>query len=150
MIKGNVLCVEDNSSLKFLLKTVLGKEFHVTCVSGAFEAFGFLTTSEDIDCIILSIESKEDENLALYSQLKTSAALQNIPVLVLSSMQDEWIYTFCRQNDVAGFFSKPFDPLVLLNLIKAVSMNNEHLEIVFQKPKTPNLKLNPEIRILIS
>lgn len=140
MMKGNILCVEENSSLNFLIKTVLGKEFHVHCVSGAFEAYNYLNVSKDTDCVILSIESTDDEKLALYHQMKTSATQQDIPIVVLSSLEEEWIEHFCRQNNVAGFFSKPFDPLALLNLINALPLKTEeHLKIIIQQSKTLHL-----------
>lgn len=138
-MKRNVLCVERNSSLRFLLQTVLKKQGNVNCVSNAFEASDYLHRAEKTHCLVLSIESNSDENLALLRHVKTSSSLKHIPVIVLSGTDDEWVRSICQEFEVEAFFLKPFDPLALVRVIEDLPIEKGEMQIIMKKQKILNL-----------
>lgn len=141
----NVLCVERNSSLRFLLETVLAREGNVICVTNGFEACTWLNQSPKIHCMILSIESESDENLSLLKHIKTSSLFKSIPVIVLSGTNDKRVRSLCEESHVEFYLSKPFDPLALVNIVGQIP--EERGKVVLIKKAEKELKLSKLISI---
>ncbi len=138
MMKKKVLCIEQNYSLGFVIKTVLSESFNVINVPNAFDAMNELS-QEEIDCIILSVEQKNVQSLELLKHLHSSSLLKDIPVVVISDYEDEKLKSACIKHNVSETFKKPFDPLKLLESIRVLCSPVDTTQILFKKRKVLNL-----------
>lgn len=137
-MRKKVLCIEQNYSLGFVIKTVLSEYFSVTVVPNAFDAMDELT-QDTFDCIILSEEQQNKQSSQLLQHLRSSSLLKNIPVVVISDYEDENLKRNCRLSNVAEIFKKPFDPLKLLDSIHGLCEPVDTTQIIFRKRKILNL-----------
>ncbi len=60
--------------------------------------------------IILDINMPEMNGLELLEKIKSDHDLNNIPVLMLTTSENQEDISISYQNQVAGYFIKPFDP----------------------------------------
>lgn len=138
-MKKNVLCIEKNKSICFVIKTLLKDNFHVQLFEDSYQAMKSISTERSIDLILLSIESVEDDNIELLYHLGSSSVLRNIPVIILSSKNYDELKDICLESNVHSFFAKPFNPLELSEKInQTISITNES-QILYKKRKIFNL-----------
>src|SRR5574338_1527771 len=100
MMKKKVLCIEQNHSLGFVIKTVLSESFLVKVVPNAFDAMDELIKDE-MDCIILALEKENRQSLNFLQHLRSSSLLENIPAVVISDYEDQQLREICRLNNIS-------------------------------------------------
>lgn len=77
------------------------------------------------DLIILDILMQEKDGLTTFGELKQAEELNNIPIIVLTSVSERLGFSF-TSNDMETYYGKkpeaymkkPFDPKVLLETVK--------------------------------
>ncbi len=138
-MKKHVVCIEKNSSICFLIETLLKNKYTVVSVQNNYQAMAHIAAGSQIDCIILSIENSEDENIELLYHLGSSSLLQAIPVIVLSNSKSEELKSLCFESNVYAFFTKPFNPLELSKTIDETMKNTSQLQILYKKRNLFNL-----------
>jgi CheY-like chemotaxis protein len=136
-MKKNILTVDENKAMNFLLETVLLKRYTLTAAQNSFSAMKVLSLRRDFELIIISINELESENFELLQHISSSTMLKHIPVVVLSNSDDEKLKQLCKQQNVVGFLKKPFDPISLVEKIDAALLSDE--EPGFAKKKIFNL-----------
>lgn len=138
MMKKKVLCIEQNHSLGFVIKTVLSESFLVKVVPNAFDAMDELIR-EETDCIILALEKENKHSLNFLRHLRTSSLLKNIPAIVISDYEDSHLKEICQQSDISKIYKKPFDPLRLLDTVRNLCSTVDTSHVLFEKGKILNL-----------
>lgn len=138
MMKKKVLCIEQNHSLGFVIKTVLSESFLVKVVPNAFDAMDELIKDE-MDCIILALEKENRQSLNFLQHLRSSSLLENIPAVVISDYEDQQLREICRLNNISKIYKKPFDPLRLLETVKNLCSTVDTSQVLFEKQKMLNL-----------
>jgi len=116
-MKQNILVIEENVAMRYLLSSVLGTEFKTSVFSDCYEALKELK-SKSIRIIILSIEDIETQNFDFLVHLASSSFYSHIPVIVVTNNTSHEFRLRCLDLGVEAFFLKPFDPLSLLDCIK--------------------------------
>lgn len=137
-MKKRVLCVEQNYSLGFVVKTVLSNSFDVVLVYNIFDAMEKLQQHE-YNCILLAIEKNNPLPAALLQHLRSSSLYKNIPVVVLSDHESENLVAMCNDFEIADFFKKPYNPLHLLDAVKSICQPVDTSQILFKRTKSINL-----------
>ncbi len=123
-MKEQILAIDDSKAIRFLLQTVLGKEYHITAVSDGCSAMYKLSKGNFPDLIIADPQLPDMENWELIHQLSTSGIYSAIPVFVLSGLNQEETMIKCMEYGVARYFMKPFNPLELLvNINEEIAKN---------------------------
>ncbi|MEP7250998.1 MAG: response regulator [Ginsengibacter sp.] len=138
-MKKNVLCIEKNKSICFVIKTLLKEKFNVQLFEDGYLAMKSISTERSIDLILLSIESVEDDNIELLYHLGSSSVLRNIPVIILSSKNYDELKDICLESNVHSFFTKPFNPLELSEKINQTILFANESQILYKKRKIFNL-----------
>ncbi len=113
-MKQSILIVEENIAIRFLLTTVLQKQYKVTGSNDCYAAINELK-NKDIDLIILNIDSMDSVNLEFLGHINSSSLYSGIPVIVLSKSNDIKLKSTCLDMGVVYYFEKPFDPRVLVD-----------------------------------
>lgn len=119
-MKKLVLAIDDSKAIRFLLQTVLEKDYQVVTLPDAYSAMYYLTHRKAPDLIVASPQLPDMENWELIQQLSTSGMYGNIPLVVLSGLNEEETKKKCSQCGVLEYFMKPFNPIEMMNAIAAV------------------------------
>lgn len=79
--------------------------------------------SEKPDLIVLDITMPKQSGLKTYRQYKRNPALKNIPVIIVTAVNDSFKELLDELDDLElpkGIFYKPIDPQELLNMVSEV------------------------------
>jgi DNA-binding response OmpR family regulator len=124
-MKKSILAVDDSKAIRFLLQTVLGREYQVITVPDGFSAVYYLSNRTQPDLIIADPQLPDMENWELIHQLSTSGMHSGIPVLVLSGLGRHETEAKCLEYGVVRYFMKPFNPIDLLESVNGLVMRGE-------------------------
>lgn len=124
-MKKQVLAIDDSKAIRFLLQTVLGKDYQVITAPDGCSAMYWLSKKNLPDLIITDAQLPDMENWELVEQLSISGLYSNIPMIVLSSLNQNETTAKCLQYGVAAHFTKPFNPIDLLESVNKISKYQE-------------------------
>src|SRR6185295_2672459 len=108
MMKKQILAIDDSKAMRFLLQTVLGKEYQVITAPDGCSAMYWLSRRNLPDLIILDAQLPDMGDWELVEQFTTSGIYRDIPLIVLSSLDKQVTATRCQQLGVTEIFQKPF------------------------------------------
>lgn len=109
-MKTHVLIIEDNVYVKSLLEQFLNPNFEVTVKSDGKEALEWLEDSNTTDLIISDIMMPNLDGYQLLDNVKSSAYLHDIPVIMLSGLEKSEERIKCFELGAADYIVKPFNP----------------------------------------
>lgn len=124
-MKKQILAIDDSKAIRFLLQTVLGKDYQVITVPDGYSAMYYLSHRSLPDLIIADPQLPDMENWELIQQLCDSGMYGDIPVVVLSALDKKETETKCLEYGVEKFFLKPFNPVELMTVIRSLVKNGE-------------------------
>jgi DNA-binding response OmpR family regulator len=110
---GLVLVIDDEEINRDLLTRRLTHDGHVVTTAGSGEAGLALAAHEDVDVILLDVLMPGLSGYEVLSTLKAHASLREIPVLMISALDQTASVTRCIALGADDYLTKPFDPLVL-------------------------------------
>lgn len=116
-MKKQILAIDDSKAIRFLLQTVLGKEYQMITMPDGCSAMYWLSKKNLPDLIIVDPQLPDMENWELIQQLSSSGIYGAIPVIVLSGLEKEETALKCMEYNVVKYFLKPFNPVDLLGEI---------------------------------
>lgn len=119
-MKKRILAIDDSKAIRFLLQTVLGRNYQVITVPDGYAAMYYLTHREAPDLIIADPQLPDMENWELIHQLSGSGMYGDIPLLVLSGLDKNETQARCAEYGASGFFLKPFNPVEVIDCIEAL------------------------------
>jgi adenylate cyclase len=110
---GVILVVDDNPANRELLRRQLIREGHevLLCASGR-EALDLLR-QQRVDLILLDVLMPEIDGYEVLHQLRAAPALLNIPVLMVSALDEMESVVRCIELGAEDYLTKPFDPVLL-------------------------------------
>ena len=124
-MKKQILAIDDSKAIRFLLQTVLGKEYQVVTVPDGYSAMYYLSHREQPDLIIADPQLPDMDNWELIQQLATSGLYGDIPMIVLSGLDHRDTETKCLEHGVLKYFMKPFNPVELVESIHDLVSSGE-------------------------
>src|ERR1700710_732194 len=124
-MKKQILAIDDSKAIRFLLQTVLGREYQVVTVPDGYSAMYYLTHRNLPDLIIADPQLPDMENWELIQQLSSSGMYGDIPVLALSGLDKKETEMKCLEYGVVEYFLKPFNPVNLLSAIDTLVKSGE-------------------------
>ena len=119
-MKQQILAIDDSKAIRFLLQTVLSKEYDVITIPDGCSAMHWLSKKKLPDLFIIDPQLPDMENWELVQHLSSSGIFGDIPIIVLSSLTDNETKLKCEEYKVASYFLKPFNPVNLLSYINDV------------------------------
>ena len=117
-MKKQILAIDDSKAIRFLLQTVLGRDYQVVTVPDGYSAMYYLSHREQPDLIIADPQLPDMENWELIQQLASSGMYGDIPVVVLSGADLKETDARCVEYGVLKYFMKPFNPVELVVAIQ--------------------------------
>jgi len=135
-MKKQILAIDRSKAIRFLLQTVLGKEFNVVTAADGCSSMYWLSRKNRPDLIIADPRQDDMTEWELIQHLSESGLYRHIPILVLSSLDPK--ETECKSLEfgipASRVFQKPFDPARLIESIREVLSPTESSS---GKSKTP-------------
>ncbi|MCE9507064.1 MAG: response regulator [Alphaproteobacteria bacterium] len=119
--KEKILVVDDDHfNLDILSRYLGGAHFEVLQADDGDAALQKLTGAPDIAVIVLDLEMPRMHGLALMKEIKKTPALKDIPVIIQTVVDNRKWKTTPGLEDVCGYLVKPYDPELLVDLIRQV------------------------------
>ncbi len=125
-MKKQILAIDDSKAIRFLLQTVLGKDYQVVTAPDGCSAMYWLSKRNLPDLIIVDAQLPDMQDWELIEQLSSSGIYRDIPLFVLSSLDKTKAQAQCLEHGVTEFFAKPFNPIELKAAVNRV-LNNTQL-----------------------
>ncbi|MBS1948954.1 MAG: response regulator [Bacteroidetes bacterium] len=119
-MKQRILAIDDSKAIRFLLQTVLSKQYDVITFPDGCSVMHWLSKNKLPDLFIIDPQLPDMENWELIQHLSTSGIFCDIPIVALSALSDYETRSKCEEHNVASYFIKPFNPVNLSNEIKKV------------------------------
>jgi CheY-like chemotaxis protein len=119
-MKKQILAIDDSKAIRFLLQTVLGKDYTVVTAPDGCSAMYWLSKRNLPDLIITDAQLPDMNDWELIEQLSSSGIYRDIPVLVISSLDKTQVDAKCAEFGVAESFTKPFNPVDLVHAVQRV------------------------------
>jgi adenylate cyclase len=108
-----LLLVDDDRQTRLKLTRTLSAQDHtVDAVESGKAALEILAT-ESFDLILLDILMPEMDGFEVLRRLKADVQLSEIPVIVISALEDEQSEEKCMQLGAQAYLSKPIDAALL-------------------------------------
>ncbi|ULQ58294.1 response regulator [Flavihumibacter rivuli] len=114
-MKRIILVITASKALRFLLQTVLQDKFKIIAATDASDAMFWLSRSNVPAAIVIDPELPDTEPWEMVEYFKSSGLYDNIPLVVISSLPEQELKIRCKNYAVNAFFTKPFNPIDLLN-----------------------------------
>ncbi len=116
---GPVLVVDDNEFNRDLLARRLLREGHyVRVASGGQEALA-MVHAESFDLVLLDVMMPEMNGYQVLQQLKADANLREIPVIMISALDELDSVVRCLETGAEDYLPKPFEPVILRARVNA-------------------------------
>ncbi len=112
-LTGRILAVDDNRLNRLKLAHSLEQQgHHVALAENGRQALEILR-DEPFDLVLLDIVMPELDGYAVLEAMKADATLREIPVIVISAVEEIESVVRCIQMGAADYLTKPFDPVLL-------------------------------------
>jgi len=119
--EGRILVVDDNEDNRYTLTRRLSREGYtdVVTASNGREALERLSEQE-FDLVLLDIMMPEMDGYSVLEQLRASGRLANLPVIVISALDEFDSVVRCIEMGAEDYLPKPFNATLLKARIAAV------------------------------
>lgn len=111
--RGAILVVDDNESNRDMLSRRLARQgYHVQVATGGRLALEALQIHR-VDLVLLDVMMPEMDGYDVLQRLKSDPALRDIPVLMISALDEIDSVVRCIELGAEDYLPKPFDPVLL-------------------------------------
>ncbi|MGQ9866637.1 MAG: response regulator [Pseudanabaenaceae cyanobacterium] len=139
----NVLIVDDNEMNRDTLARRLRQQgFSSKMAVDGREALAVIR-SEKFDLVLLDIMMPEVDGYEVLQTIKTDEELRNIPVIMISAMEEIESVMKCMEMGAEDYLTKPFDP-VLLQAAIARCLKKAPAPAVEPPPPVASIPLPPQ------
>jgi len=129
-MKRRILAIDDSKAIRYLLHTLLNKNYQVITAADGCSAINWLSQNDLPDLIIADPQLPDMQSWELIEQLSTSGLYGSIPVIVLSALDQKETEQKCEELGIAEFFTKPFNPIDLIEAVhKAIRQVDAIVEL---------------------
>ena len=126
-MKPTILAVDDSKAIRFLLQTIFSKKYQIITAADPASAMYWLAKKNYPDLIISETALPDMEDWEFIANLKSSALYKDIPMIIVSSSTQQEVEAECRTYRPDHFFSKPFNPAEMLEVVDAMFYNTEKI-----------------------
>lgn len=119
-MKRSILAIDDSKAMRYVLQTVLGKEYEVVTAPDGCSAMYWLSKKSLPDLIIADPQLPDMQDWELIAALTSSGMYRDIPIVVLSSLDKNTSATKCSKYGITEYFQKPFNPFALTKAIHRI------------------------------
>jgi DNA-binding response OmpR family regulator len=120
MQNSNVLIVEDDEYNRDLLQRRVKKSgYNTACAKNGKEALEVLE-SEKFDLMLLDLMMPGIDGIEVLKQMKANQKYSQIPVIMVSALDDSESVAKCMQLGATDYITKPFNSVLLRARIESV------------------------------
>lgn len=130
--KYNLLVVEDNEELLYLIERLLSVEYNVHTASNGKEGLS-VVANNDIHLIISDVMMPVMDGIEFCRSIKGSIDTSHIPVILLTAKNQEEDKVEAYESGADGFINKPFSLSVLHARIRNLLSTREKMTKQFRK-----------------
>jgi adenylate cyclase len=142
-VHGRILIVDDNASNRDLLGRQLTRAGHTVAeVDGGHAALSRLE-SESFDLILLDMMMPDISGYEVLSRLKAQPATAEIPVIMISALDDIESVMRCIEAGAVDYLRKPFEPALLRARIGSSVENKilrDHEKVLMEELRREKLR----------
>ncbi|HEU0063926.1 MAG TPA: response regulator [Flavisolibacter sp.] len=114
----SILSINGNKAMNYLLRTLFQKEYRFVPVENIFQAMYQLRSDKSIELLIVDVDYHPQESWEFIEHIKTSK-LYNIPLLVLTTENNEDLRRKCYEFGIDDIFFKPFNPMDIIAAVNS-------------------------------
>lgn len=114
--KRKVLIADDDSSVLYSVRRVLGEHYNVIEANDGNEAVN-LAKSHRPDIILMDIMMPEKGGYTATSEIKANESTKAIPIVMLTGVGFELNKKLAENVGASGYITKPFKPQELLDTV---------------------------------
>ncbi|MEI6696132.1 MAG: response regulator [Bacteroidota bacterium] len=118
MEKRNILIIDDEKSICFILENTLKNEFNVISFSDGIEGLSYLENGNIPDLIISDLDMPGINGFLFLEKIRNSGFFDNIPVIILSGNDESTDKIKCFELGADDYVSKPFIPKEIMARVK--------------------------------
>jgi len=116
----SVLHIDDDSFIRRIIHQVLSDEYDLTSSVNGVEAMTWLEKGNIPDIIVTDLGMPLLNGQEVISLVRSSSLYRNVPIIVLSTLDETALKVKCLDQGADDFLAKPFNPLELKSRIKAL------------------------------
>jgi adenylate cyclase len=110
---ANVIVVDDTEMNRDMLCALLAADGHQTAVAENGRLALALIKAKPFDLVLLDVMMPEMDGYQVLEHLKSDPTLRDIPVIVLSALDEIGSVVRCIELGAEDYLPKPFDPVLL-------------------------------------
>ncbi|MDM8552276.1 SpoIIE family protein phosphatase [Desulfobacterales bacterium HSG2] len=130
--RGDLLVVDDDYNNRVLLSRHLERHgHHVMIAENGRQALAMIE-DHTFDMVLLDIMMPEVDGYQVLQHLKSDDILRNIPVIMISALDEMGSVVRCIEMGAEDYLAKPFDPVLLKARVGAV-LEKKRLRDIEQK-----------------
>ncbi len=137
--QAHILVVDDNETNRDVLSRRLEREGYLVSSAENGRRALEMVRAANYDLVLLDIMMPEIDGYQVLSQMKADPALSDIPVIMISALDQIESVVRCIETGAEDYLNKPFDPVLLRARIGA-SLEKKRLRDE-QKRKTHELEI---------
>jgi CheY-like chemotaxis protein len=119
-MKKTILAIDDSKAMRFLLQTLLGKEYQVIAAPDGCSAMYWLSQKNMPDMIITDPQLPDMQDWELIGEFTSSGIYRDIPLIVITALDKNTTAAKCLKFGISDYFNKPFNPLELTDAVHRV------------------------------
>jgi len=116
---GRVLVVDDNKINRMMLARVLDQQGHTVALAEDGRQALDMLQAQPFDLVLLDIVMPEIDGYQVLEQMKGDSQLRDIPVVVISAVEEMKSVVHCIEMGAEDYLPKPFDRVLLRARINA-------------------------------
>ena len=141
-MENHVLIVDDNlNNLRIAVDILMSENYRISTARNGIEALSVLNKTA-VDLVLLDINMPDMNGFEVIAKIKASSKLKDIPVLFVTSHNDEVYLEKAFQAGCVDFIAKPYRPTEFLARIKThLALTNHQMKLEsLVKEKTSELE----------
>ena len=131
-----ILIVEDNNDMCLFIQETLSQKYSVITAQNGLEALEIIRKADQsIDLILTDLMMPQMDGFKLIKLLKEKKETADIPILVLTAMQEELVKVEVLESGVNDFLTKPFAVQELLIKVKSILSDKSIQKMLAEEQK---------------
>jgi CheY-like chemotaxis protein len=126
---AHILVVDDQEDNRAVLERRLRRQGHTVTSAGGGRSALDLVSRERFDLVLLDVIMPDLDGFEVLHRLKQDQVTRDIPVIMISALDDIGSVVRCIEHGAEDHLSKPFDPVILRARISA-SLDKKRLRDV--------------------
>jgi len=109
-MKKNILVIDDEKSIRILLKNYLQKDYEVTAKENGEEGMAWLQEGNIPDLIVVDIQMPRMDGYEFIKNIRASGYFKDIPLIMLSGIESSSDKVKALKMGANDYVIKPFNP----------------------------------------